>query len=120
MLNPTKQQNIMEDGRVYADLQVLIKLQHKASGFGFLPRQPIHSLLAGRHASRMRGRGLDFEEIRHHLPGDDIRNMDLKVTARIGKPFSNNAGSCHGSIIASLQAKPPVPKALFCRQMIRA
>lgn len=91
MLNPTKQQNIMEDGRVYADLQVLIKLQHKASGFGFLPRQPIHSLLAGRHASRMRGRGLDFEEIRHHLPGDDIRNMNLKVTARIGKPFSNNA-----------------------------
>lgn len=76
MLNPTKQQNIVEDGRVYADLQVLIKLQRKASGFGFLPKQPVHSLLWGRHVSRLRGQGLDYEELRHYLPGEDIRNMD--------------------------------------------
>lgn len=67
---------------VYADLDTLIRLQYKAQGFSFLPRQPIHSLLAGRHASRLRGRGLNFEEIRRYLPGDDIRNMDWKVTAR--------------------------------------
>ena len=34
----------------------------------------------------MRGRGLNFEEIRRYLPGDDIRNMDWKVTARLQKP----------------------------------
>ena len=51
-----------------------------------LPRQPIHSILAGRHASRLRGRGLNFEELRSYLPGDDIRNMDWKVTARMRKP----------------------------------
>ena len=71
---------------VYANLSDLIRLQFKARGFSFLPRQPVHSILAGRHASRLRGRGLNFEEIRRYLPGDDIRNMDWRVTARVQKP----------------------------------
>lgn len=71
---------------VHADLRELARLEFKASGFSFLPRQPVHSILAGRHASRLRGRGLNFEEIRRYLPGDDIRNMDWKVTARMRKP----------------------------------
>lgn len=71
---------------VYADLDALVRLQFQARGFSFLPRQPIHSLLAGRHASRLRGRGLNFEEIRRYLPGDDIRNMDWHITARTRKP----------------------------------
>jgi uncharacterized protein (DUF58 family) len=70
---------------VYAYLDDLIRLQFQAQGFSFLPKQPIHSLLSGRHASRLRGRGLNFEEIRRYLPGDDIRNMDWKVTARTQK-----------------------------------
>jgi len=70
---------------IYADLLDLIKLEHKASGFSFLPRQPVHSLLVGRHASRLRGRGLNFEEIRRYLPGDDVRTIDWKVTRRTGK-----------------------------------
>jgi len=75
-----------EESGVYADLDDLIRLQYKARGFSFLPRQPVHSVLAGRLASRLRGRGLNFEEIRSYLPGDDIRNMDWKVTARTRKP----------------------------------
>ncbi len=71
---------------VHASLDSLLRLQARASGFSFLPRQPIHSVLAGHHASRLRGRGLNFEEIRGYLPGDDIRNMDWKVTARMRKP----------------------------------
>jgi uncharacterized protein (DUF58 family) len=71
---------------VYVTLDELIALQYKAKGFTFLPRQPIHSILAGRHASRMRGRGLDFEEIRGYLPGDDPRTIDWKVTARTQEP----------------------------------
>ncbi len=47
----------------------------------------MHSVLAGRHASRLRGRGLNFEEIRHYLPGDDIRTMDWRVTARTREPY---------------------------------
>jgi uncharacterized protein (DUF58 family) len=71
----------------FVELQDLVKLQYKAKGFSFLPRQPIHSLLSGRHSSRIRGRGLDFEELRGYLPGDDIRTMDWHVTARMQKPF---------------------------------
>jgi uncharacterized protein (DUF58 family) len=73
---------------VYTELSALISLKFQGQGFSFLPRQPIHSILAGQKASRMRGRGLNFEEIRHYLPGDDIRNIDWKVTARMRKPHS--------------------------------
>jgi uncharacterized protein (DUF58 family) len=73
---------------VYADLRRLVELQYQARGFSFLPRQPVHSLLAGRHASRLRGRGLNFEEIRRYLPGDDIRQIDWKATVRTGKTQS--------------------------------
>jgi len=71
---------------VYADLGELARLEYKASGFSFLPRQPVQSLLTGRHASRLRGRGLNFEEIRRYLPGDDIRTIDWRITQRTGKP----------------------------------
>ncbi len=73
---------------VYTSLAELVKLQYKAKGFSFLPKQPIHSMLAGRHASRLRGRGLNFEEIRRYLPGDDVRTIDWKVTARTRKPHT--------------------------------
>lgn len=70
----------------YAELPALVKLRYKAQGFTYLPRQPIHSLLAGTHASRLRGRGLNFEEIRSYQPGDDVRSIDWKVTARTATP----------------------------------
>src|SRR5215469_9687844 len=73
---------------VYTTLDELIRLKFSARNFSFLPRQPIHSLLAGRHASRLRGRGLNFEEIRRYQPGDDIRQIDWKVTVRTRKTHS--------------------------------
>jgi uncharacterized protein (DUF58 family) len=71
----------------YTDLQSLIAMEYKARGFSFLPSQPVHSLLAGRRGSRMRGRGLNFEELRNYVPGDDIRVIDWRVTARTQKPY---------------------------------
>jgi uncharacterized protein (DUF58 family) len=76
-----------DEAGVYVDRDALIRLQFRSQGFSLLPRQPIHSLLAGRHASRLRGRGLNFEEMRRYLPGDDVRNIDWRVTARTRKPF---------------------------------
>ncbi len=76
-----------EDSHVYASLDELVRLRFKSSGFSFLPRQPVHSILSGRHASRLRGRGLNFDELRNYLPGDDTRNIDWKVTARTREPF---------------------------------
>jgi len=57
-------------------------MKAEARGFSLLPRQPVHSLLSGRHASRLRGRGLAFEELRHYQPGDDVRTIDWRATAR--------------------------------------
>ena len=75
------------DSGIYVQLDELVRLQHKSSGFSFLPRQPVHSVLSGRHASKLRGRGLNFEELRDYLPGDDTRNIDWKVTARTRTPY---------------------------------
>lgn len=74
------------DPRIHVDLGRLTALEHRARGFDFLPRQPVGSVLSGRRASRLRGRGLEFEEIRAYLPGDDPRAMDWRVTARTGSP----------------------------------
>lgn len=74
------------DPRIHADLAWLAGLEAQARGFDFLPRQPVGSALSGRRASRLRGRGLEFEEIRGYLPGDDVRAIDWKVTARTGAP----------------------------------
>jgi uncharacterized protein (DUF58 family) len=71
---------------VYADLDELIRIQFKARDFSFKPQQPVTSILSGRYASRLRGRGLNFEELRRYHPGDDIRTMDWKVTARTRTP----------------------------------
>jgi uncharacterized protein (DUF58 family) len=73
--------------QVTIDLEALIRLKAEARGFSFLPRQPVHSLLSGRHASRLRGRGLAFEELRHYQQGDDIRTIDWKATARLRAPY---------------------------------
>jgi len=74
-----------EEG-VYCSLAELVNLQFKARDFSFLPGQPVSSILAGRYASRLRGRGLNFEELRRYRSGDDIRTMDWRVTARTRKP----------------------------------
>ncbi|WP_425090231.1 DUF58 domain-containing protein [Tropicimonas sp. S265A] len=74
------------DTRVRVTLDHLRSLEPRASGLRFLPRQPARSVLNGRHASRLRGRGLNFEELRDYLPGDDPRSIDWKVTARTGTP----------------------------------
>ncbi|WP_182869587.1 DUF58 domain-containing protein [Stieleria mannarensis] len=71
---------------IHPTLEQLVRLQFEAREFSLLPRQPVHSLLSGRHASRLRGRGLMFEELRDYRPGDDIRTMDWKATARLRKP----------------------------------
>ena len=74
------------DENIYTSLRALMRLRYSARGFSYLPRQPVRSLLSGRKRSRLRGRGLDFDELRNYRPGDDIRNMDWRVTNRTGKP----------------------------------
>lgn len=74
------------DPRIHVDARHLLSLGGRTGALSLLPRQPARSVLNGRHASRLRGRGLNFEELRTYLPGDDIRKIDWKVTARTGEP----------------------------------
>ena len=66
-------------------LDELIALRREAQGKGFGPRRPARGLLAGAHHSRFRGRGMDYLESRVYQPGDDIRNLDWRVSARSGR-----------------------------------
>ncbi|MEP4767063.1 MAG: DUF58 domain-containing protein [Roseibium sp.] len=82
----TAVQDSSTDARVHVTLPHLRSLESQARALRFLPNQPAASVLNGRHASRLRGRGLNFEEMRGYLPGDDPRTIDWKVTARTGNP----------------------------------
>lgn len=78
--------HVFENEHAYTSLAGLMRLRHAGAAFNYLPKQRIGSLLSGRRHSRLRGRGLDFDELRHYRPGDDIRNMDWRVTNRTGRP----------------------------------
>ncbi|WP_433886379.1 DUF58 domain-containing protein [Pseudomonas vranovensis] len=75
------------DGLVYVSLAQLMALEADAQGLSFLARQPRASVLAGSHASRLRGRGLNFDELRRYQPGDDLRHLDCKASLRSGTPI---------------------------------
>lgn len=77
--------SLSEDERLFrVDADELVAL--RASGERLRPArtQVARSALAGAHRSRFHGRGMDYRESRHYQPGDDIRNMDWRITARSG------------------------------------
>jgi uncharacterized protein (DUF58 family) len=75
------------DPRIHVDLTHLRSFERLGKSISFLPKQKVRSILNGQHASRMKGRGLNFEELRHYSRGDDIRTIDWKVTARTQTPY---------------------------------
>lgn len=47
----------------------------------------VNDMMVGGCLSQFKGRGLDFEELREYMPGDDVRDIDWNVTNRMGRPF---------------------------------
>ncbi|AZQ61154.1 DUF58 domain-containing protein [Flammeovirga pectinis] len=72
----------MSSSDLHINIQDLLALEGITEGTEFFKHQRVAGLLSGRHASMLRGRGLDFSEVRKYVMGDDIRNIDWKVTAR--------------------------------------
>ena len=50
-------------------------------------RQLVDDGLAGEYLSVFKGRGMEFDEVRQYVPGDDVRTIDWNVTARSGEPY---------------------------------
>jgi len=67
-------------------LDDLLELRHRARTLGLASHHLVNSTFSGLYASVFRGTGLDFEEVREYQEGDDVRNMDWKVTARTNVP----------------------------------
>ena len=47
----------------------------------------VNTMMAGQYKSVFRGSGIEFEEVREYSPGDDVKSIDWKVSARLGRPF---------------------------------
>lgn len=47
----------------------------------------VEDVLSGEYESVFKGRGIEFEEVREYMPGDEIKSIDWNVTARMGKPY---------------------------------
>ncbi len=47
----------------------------------------VNTAMAGQYRSIFRGSGIEFEEVREYTPGDETKNIDWKVSARMGRPF---------------------------------
>jgi uncharacterized protein (DUF58 family) len=47
----------------------------------------VNTLMAGQYRSVFRGTGMEFEEVREYTPGDDVKDIDWKVSARMGRPY---------------------------------
>ena len=47
----------------------------------------VADVLAGEYVSVFKGRGMEFDEVRPYVPGDDVRSIDWNATARHGETF---------------------------------
>jgi len=72
------------DGRTRVRLAELVALRARVAKAA-LPRLESRAMRAGQQSSRLYGRGMDYAESRIYQPGDDVRRLDWRLTARSGK-----------------------------------
>lgn len=73
---------------IETSLPELLGMREAAQGLRLAPVRGARAPLVGPHRSAYRGRGIDFDEVRAYQPGDDVRTIDWRVTARTGCLYS--------------------------------
>lgn len=63
------------------------ELFQKIRRIQFKMEKLVSDVFQGAYKSRFKGRGMEFEEVREYLPGDDVRTIDWNVTARMNTPY---------------------------------
>lgn len=64
-----------------------LKIIKKIKRMHIKSSRTVNSIMAGQYKSVFKGAGIEFEEVREYTPGDDVKNIDWKVSARLGRPF---------------------------------
>lgn len=67
--------------------QQIREMQAKVRQIEIRTKRLVNDAIAGHYHSVFRGRGIDFDEVREYVPGDEVRTIDWNVTARAGHPF---------------------------------
>ncbi len=62
-------------------------LQAKVRQIEIRTRRLVSDAMVGQYQSVFKGQGMDFDEVREYQPGDEVRNIDWNVTARLNTPF---------------------------------
>jgi uncharacterized protein (DUF58 family) len=70
------------------DLAELIEMRHRVREVQLFSTPARRSPLIGLHHSKLRGRGVDFDQVRVYQAGDDVRTIDWRVTARTQEPHT--------------------------------
>src|SRR5580704_11683454 len=74
------------DSEIASETEARRNLAQAVKRIQFVTGRQVSDVMAGAYLSVFKGRGMEFDEVRPYVPGDDVRAIDWNVTARTGEP----------------------------------